>query len=240
MNKFKLKTLLLLGVCLSPLNADYILEYKMNDGIEKILYHNASTAKIVTSNESSTIYKIKEKTYIVNGNTIVDAEEVGNLVNAYSEQNEVKVEKPTYKIEKTSKRVKVAGISGVLWIITGEMEGKPYRQEVVVSNDARIVKVFETMNSMFSAMSGQNTDEIFEITDGYVPIKMDEFELYSFKETSVKSSEYQLPKTAKKQSLPTAESIQGMYDSYKQEHPEDEEENAADMEKAKDMFKSFF
>ena len=225
MYKFKITSLLFLGVLLSPLNADYILEYKMDGELQKILYHDDTTAKIVTSQENSTIYKLDKKIYIVTNNTIIDADEMGKLVNAYAPSNEKLKDELSYKIEKTSKRVEVAGISGEVWIVTGEAQGKPYKKEVVVTNDERVVKVFEVMNTMLSRMSGRDTDEIFEITDGFVPIKMEGLTLHSFSDTQVDASEYSLPKTAKKQNLPSPELLQGMFN---------------DSDQAADMLKSFF
>ena len=240
MNRFKLNTLLILGVFLSPLNADYILEYKMDEEVQKILYHDAATAKIITSQENSAIYKIGQKTYIVTNNTIIDADEMGKLVNAYAPPNEELKEKVSYKIEKTGKKVKVAGITGEIWIITGEADGEPYKKEVAVTKDERVVKVFEVMNSMLSRMSGRDTTEIFEITDGYVPLKVEGMVLQSFSDTKVPSSEYILPKTAKKQNLPSPELLQGMFNSYTQESSEDEEDNSVDLEQAENLLKSFF
>jgi len=209
MKKFLLIWIFTLSIVL---NADYLLEYQMDNDIQKFMYHNASKSKLVTAeDDAAVIYKIGKKIYIVTGNgknrTIIDMDEMRAMANAFgydpSEYNQDKRFKPT--IKKSSKRVSIAGIKGYEWIIRAkDDDGKIYENKVVVTNDKRVVKSVRAMKSLFAAMSGIKMDDndFFEIEKGYVIIKADGILLHSFKEVHIDAKEYTLPTNAKRQKMP--------------------------------------
>jgi len=207
-----MKKLFFIGaiVLSSMLSADYVLEYNMDGEIQRFMYHDASKAKLVTpSDDSSAVYKIGDKTYIVSGSgknkKIVDMDEMRAMVNSFgydpSAYNQEETFKP--KIKKTSKRVTVAGIKGYEWIVSVDDNGEE-SEKVVVTNDKRVVKTVRAMKNLFTSMSGINTEnnDLFEIEKGYVIIKANGLVLSSFKEKNIDKSEYTLPTDAQKQKMP--------------------------------------
>jgi len=266
-----MKKLILIGVLAlnSILSGDYLLEYKMDDGIQRFMYHNASKAKLLTLDDDSTaIYKIGKKTYIVTGKgknkKIVDMDEMRAMAKAfgYDPSTYNQEEKFTPKIKKSSKRVTVGGIKGYEWTITGNYDGKTYKEKIIVTNDKRVVKSVRAMKNLFTAMSGVNADnnDLFEIEKGYVVIKADGIELKSFKEKSISASEYTLPTNATKQKMPKLDkknqeelekNLKKIEQQVKKEQAEEQQraqkqekvENKApeiDTEKAINLLKSFF
>ncbi len=242
----------------SLLNADYVLEYQTGDSVQKFMYHSKSKAKLVNgSDSSSTIYKIGKKTYIVTGQKIVDVDEMRAMAESFGYNPAERIEEslPDFKIQKTSKRVKVAGVSGQVWIVSAAHDGESFQEEVVVTNDAEVVAAVRAMNKLFTAMMGasEGTSDQFELEKGYVIIKSGDMQLKSFKEMPVKAEEYKLPTTAKKQHMPTSQEINDKINramqKYKKEeekrkksHPVDDEENQekVDIDKAANLLKSFF
>ncbi len=196
------------------LQADYISTYEMDGEIQTFMYHDSTHAKMINSSdrESSSIYRIGKKVYIVskkNGKTeVMDIDEMKKLADTFgaSEQHLEKQEhKKNFKIDKTRKRVSVAGIKGEVWIVTGEDDGEPFRQELVVTKDKRVIKTIRAQMDMFSQMANEDIDNemnMFEIEKGYVTIKAEGMKLKSFKEKSLPKSEYQLPKDAKMKKMP--------------------------------------
>lgn len=239
--------ILCLFLFFSSLQADYVTEYKMGGEIQKFMYHDASHSKMVnhSGDEKSEIYRIGKKVYIVSGpeddKQIIDVDDMkamsksmGFDASAYAK--DAKEEAKNYKISKTGKRVSVGGVKGELFVVTGTSEGKPYKQEIVMTNNKDVVKSVRAMFSLFSAMSTMNDSEnFFEVKKGYVPIKSEGMELKSFKSMRIAKGEYELPKKAKKQTMPTKEKIQkskGMQDS--------DSEQDRDVSEAINMLKSFF
>jgi len=196
----------------SLLQADYVMKYQMDTEVQTFMYHNDKSSKMinVSEGEKREIYKVGEKTYIVSyedgKKTVIDmdkmrkmSQSMGYDVSAYQEETQ----KPQYKIKKTGKRVKVGGVGGEVWIISGEEDGEKYKVEMVVTKDKKVVKSVRAMFNLFASMSGVSTESNYlEIQKGYVTIKADGMELKSFKEKKVSSSEYKLPKDAKKQKIP--------------------------------------
>jgi hypothetical protein len=221
----------------SSLQADYITEYKIGDEIQMFMYKDSSHSKMVNSsaNEKSEIYRIGKKVYIVSGRDgdkqIVDVDDMKAMSKAMGFNASAYVkEAKNYKITKTGKKVSVGGVKGELFIITGTHEGKPYKQEIVMTNNKDVVKSVRSMFSLFSTMSTMNDSEnLFEVKKGYVPIKSDGMELKSFKSVRITNSEYELPKKAKKQIMPT-----------KQTSQKSDSEQEKDVGEAINILKSFF
>ena len=231
----------------SLLHADYVLEYKMDKDIQKFIYHSSSKSKLVMpSDEASAIYKIGKKSYIVSGKgqhkKIVDVDEMRAMANSFgydpSEYEQEELFHP--KITKSSKRVTIAGIKGQVWSVSASDGSET--QEIVVTNDTRVVKTVRAMEALFRNMSGADAEngDMLEIEKGYVIIKADDLKLHSFKEKDINSQEYALPTDAKRESMPKfdrkkLEALQKKLE----EHQRDAEENV-DADKAVDMLKSFF
>ena len=257
------KTLLISAFALSSmLNADYLLEYKMDNEIQKFMYHDASLSKLVTaSDDGSTVYKIGKKSYIVTGKgknkTVVDVDEMRAMANSFgydpSEYNPKESFHP--HIKKTSKRVTIAGVKGYVWRV--QLEDGDKFEEIVVTNDKRVVNTMRAMTNMFASMSGIDTGEndMFEIEKGYIVIKADGVELHAFKEKHIDSSEYALPTDAKKQSMPkfdkkNLEALEkGLEELAKEaqkaqkkvtKEPKEDDEPEIDTQKAVNLLKSFF
>jgi hypothetical protein len=204
----------------STLQADYILKYKMDTETQTYMYHSDTQSKLVSGSgdERSEIYKVGKKIYIVSyedgEKNIVDMDEMKKMSQAFggmdSSAYTQKNEPLKYTIKKTGKKVKVGGIKGEIWIVSGEDNGEKFKEEVVVTNDKRVVK---TIHAMFKALSAMSTEEIednlLEIQKGYVAIKADGMALESFSEKKVSSAVYQLPKDAKQQKMPDFSQISG-------------------------------
>jgi len=194
------------------LQADYILKYQMDTDEQTFMYHSDSRSKMVSMSdgEKSEIYKIGKKSYIVSyeggQKTVVDmdamkkmSQSMGYDASEYKEE----MQKPNFKIKKTSKRVTVDGIKGQVWIVSGEDDGEKFKEEIVVTKDKKVVKSIRAMYQLFASMSGTPMEDSFlEIQKGYVTIKAPDMRLKSFSEKKVASSEYQLPKDAKGQKMP--------------------------------------
>ncbi|WP_373035739.1 hypothetical protein [Sulfurimonas sp.] len=231
----------------SSLQADYITEYKMGDEIQKFMYRDASHSKMVNrgGDEKSEIYRVGKKVYIVSGSDgdkqIIDVDDMkamsrsmGFDASAYAK--DAKEEAKNYKISKTGKRVSVGGVRGELFVVTGTHEGKPYKQEIVMTNNKDVVKSVRAMFSLFSAMSTMNdSEDLFEVKKGYVPIKSDGMELKSFKSVRIAKSEYELPNKAKKQSIPTKQTLEKSQNTQDTDAQQD-----TDVGEAINMLKSFF
>ncbi|EDZ62802.1 hypothetical protein SMGD1_1266 [Sulfurimonas gotlandica GD1] len=222
---------------LSLLQADYITEYKMGDEVQTFMYRDDSHSKLVSHSggEKSEIYRIGKKVYIVSGSDgdkhIVDIDDMKSMAksmgfDASGYVKDAKEEAKDYKIINTGKKVTVGGIRGELYTIKGNYDGKPYKQDIVMSNDKNVVKSVKAMFSLFSTMSTMdNSDDMFDVKKGYVTIKSDGMELKSFKRKSIANSEFELPKKAKKQEMPK---------------PQTSRDSKEDVDKAIDMLKSFF
>ena len=244
----------------SLLNADYILEYQSSDAIQKFMYHSEGKAKLVndSSDSSSSIYKIGKKTYIVTGGKIVDVDEMRAMAASfgYNPAEHIENNIPSFKIEKTSKRVKIAGVLGQVWIVSGSQDGEAFKEEVVVTNDSDIVTAIRSMSKLFTSMLGSeaSSDEFkLELEKGWVIIKAADMQLKSFKEIRVNAEEYQLPTTAKKQHIPTSqeinETITKASQNYEKEEAkrkknQDNDDEASqekiNIDKAANLLKSFF
>ncbi len=194
------------------LQADYVMKYQMDTEAQTFMYHNDKSSKMINVSEGDKreIYRIGKKIYVVSYDdgkkTVIDMDEMRKMSQAMGgdpSQYHEAIEKPEYKIKKTGKRVKIAGIRGEVWVLSGEEDGEKYKTEVVVTKDKRVAKAVNAMFSTFSSMSGVSSESNYlEIQKGYVTIKAEGMELKSFKEKKVSSSEYQLPKDAKKQEVP--------------------------------------
>lgn len=251
MKKYFITVILLL---VASLQADYVMQYQMDGQTQTFMYHSDNSSKMINSSDghASEIYKIGEKTYIVsveNGKKkVIDTaemramtESIGLDVSAYAKKQ---VEDIKYKINKTSKRVKVAGIRGEVWIVSGEQNGKKFKEEVVVTKDKEVAKVVRSMFKTFTSMSGVEIEDNFlEIQKGYVAIKADGMELKSFEEKQIASDEYQLPQDAQKQKMPNFQGmIQGMMkkNGANEDKPSDKEMENIDMKEVGNLLKSFF
>ncbi len=199
------------------LQADYILEYQMENDIQKFMYHSSTRSKMInhSDRDKSEIYKIGKKIYIVtddNGKkNIVDVDDIRKMSKSMgfdASQYIQKQEKPKYKIKKTGKRVKVGGISGEIWVVSGTYNGEKFKDKIVVTKDKRVIKAIHAMYSMLGSIGGASVDDSFlEVQKGYVTIKADGMKLKSFSNKRIASSEYQLPKNAKKQQMPNIKKI---------------------------------
>ena len=232
------------------LNADYVLEYKMDDETQTFMYKNDSALKMITT-DSSAMYKIGDKTYLVRGKTVVDMADMRKIADSFGYdssvyQEEVSSLKP--QIKKSSKRVNIAGIKGEEWIVSGTEDGEHFEEKVIVTKDKRVVTAVRAMTNMFSSMTDGSADT-FELEKGYVLIQSDGMELKSFKEMKIDKSEYKLPKGYKKQDIPTRDSINAVVEKatndYKaresqREEPKTQKEKDEEVDKAVNLLKSFF
>ena len=206
-----LLAVLLLGML--SVEADYISRYKMDGNTQVFMYHDDTHAKMINKNkeDSSSIYRIGKKVYIVTkkyGKThVVDADEMKKLAHSLGGDTDRQKNSntPKLKVKRTGKRVKVAGIMGEVWIVSGVEDGETFKEKVVVTKDRRVVKTVHAQTNMFLQMGDAENDgseNIFEIRPGYVTIKAEGMVLESFKEKKIPKSEYALPKDAKIQKMP--------------------------------------
>lgn len=203
---------------LASLQADYVMKYQMGAETQTFMYQSDSHSKMINGNNThrSEIYNIGEKNYIVSfedgRKKIIDTaemraitESLGIDTSAYAKEQ---VKEIKYKINKTSKKVKVAGIKGEVWIISGERNGKKFNEEIVVTKDKKVVEVVRSMFQTFTSMSGIEIEKNYlEIQNGYIAIKANGMELKSFDEKKIAGSEYELPKDAQKQKMPKLNDI---------------------------------
>jgi len=210
----KLYMLIGLVFFVSSLQADYILKYKMDTEVQTYMYHSDSKSKLIngSGDEKQEIYKIGKKVYIVSyedgEKNIIDMDEMKRMSQAFGGMDpsmyQEEMKKPDYSIKKTGKRVKVGGIKGEVWIVTGEEDGEKFREEMVVTKDKRVVKAVHAMFDTLTSMSGAEFEENFlEVQKGYVTIKASEMALVSFSDKRVPSSTYELPKDGKQQKMPS-------------------------------------
>ncbi|MBN2894954.1 MAG: hypothetical protein JXK05_03560 [Campylobacterales bacterium] len=197
--------------------ADYIVEYTLPDGRQTITYKDAKHHKLSIDSEGtqSHVYRIGEKVYMVSvedGQTqVMDMDEMRKLTAAFgASAQEPKEPKERWKVTKTGRKESVAGVKGEVWIVEGEMDGEPYRDEVVMTQDKRVVTTFdallgtvEKIGEGFAAM-----DEEFQFEKGWAPIKAEDMVLASVTERSVDAAEYELPKNAQVQKMPD---VAGMF-----------------------------
>ncbi len=222
-------TVIILILMSYALQADYIVKYKIGKETQTYMYHSDTQSKLIngSGNAKSEIYTLGKKIYLVSyeggEKNIVDMDEIKKISETFggmgSLEEKQKTKIPKFVIEKTGKRVKVAGINGEVWIVSGENYGEKLKQEMVVSNDKRVVT---TVHSMFSTASNMGAAEIednpIELQKGYVVIKADDMVLESFSEEKISNEEYQLPKDAQEQKMPDLSKIKdsamdGCYDT---------------------------
>lgn len=198
---------------LSVAQADYILKYKMDTDSQTYMYHSGISSKLsmASGHEKTEIYTIGKKVYLVSydgaNKTIMDMDEMKKMSQAFgamdSSAENAKQRAPKYKIIKTGKKEKIAGISGEVWIVSGKEDGEKFTQEMVVTNDKKVVKVAHSMFNTFANMSNSNEgQEMLEPQKGYVILKVDTMVLKSFEELKLPSSTYQLPKDGQEQKMP--------------------------------------
>ncbi len=202
----------------ASLMADYVVEYKLEEGSQTITYKDAQHHKFTTHSEGtqSHIYRIGEKIYMVSvedGQTqVVDMDEMRSLIGAFgasASQGQVKEDK--FRIKKTGKKETIAGVKGEVWIVEGEMDAEPYRDEVVMTQDKRVVATFDAMMGTIMKMGEgvEGLDQDFQFEKGWAPIKAQQMELKSVAERSVDAGEYELPKNAQVQKMPDFAGILG-------------------------------
>jgi len=210
MKKLAVIGLMVLG---STLGADYVLEYEMEDGVQTYMYHSATKAKMITRSdgESSGVYKIGKKSYIVGGDgTVMDVDDMKKMAAgfSYGEGMPPKEEQSSRpKITRTGKTIKLAGIKGEVWRLSGVEDGLTYSSEVLVTKDARVVKTIRALSSVWSGMGGGSDEGGLEIQKGYVIIKSEGMKLKSFKEKRVDAKEYALPDGSHKAELPSTKMV---------------------------------
>ena len=232
------------------LQADYVLKYNMDGEKQTFMYHSSLSAKLSMSgsDEEKNIYKIGKKVYVVstdNGKkTVMDLDKLKEMQRAMgfdSSAYQQEVEKPQYSIKKTGKKVKVAGINGELWIVSGKEDGESYKVDMVVTKDKRVVKAVREMFSLFASMSGGTSgDNFYEIQKGYVTIKTDGLVLESFSEKKVSATEYKLPTDSKQMQMPTFGSKKGKSETPSNSKQTQKEAVNKNVDDAVNMLKSFF
>ena len=181
------------------LQADYISIYDMDGETQTFMYHDSTHSKMINKGdgEASSIHRIGKKVYIVskkNGKTeVMDMDEMKKLANTFGgaeakSQTKKDGNLEKFDIKKTGKKVVVAGVKGELWIVSGHDDGEPFKQELIVTKDKRVLKTVRAQMDLFSQMSGgevDTTQNMFEIEKGYVTIKADGMVSKSFKERDV-------------------------------------------------------
>lgn len=197
----------------TTVEADYIVKYKMDQDLQTYMYHSDRSSKLSMdgSDEKTEVYKIGKKVYIVsydgNQKTIMDMDEMKKMSQSFgsmdSSANSETTIAPKYHITKTGKKVKIAGVNGEVWIVSGQEDGEKFTQEMVVTNNKEVVKVVHSMLETFADISDSSEDQnMLEPQKGYVVIKADTMVLDSFTQEELASSVYQLPKDGQEQKMP--------------------------------------
>jgi hypothetical protein len=194
---------LVLGLLIS-LRADYILAYQMDDGVTVFKYKDKNHAKMTLpqdEGESSEIYAIDKKSYVVSQHngviSIMDVNKAKGFMSSMGFSLQIEEQeppKPEYKIVKTGKKQKVAGVSCEEWILKDKNTNE--QTTILVTKDKNVVQATQKMFDMLALMGG-STQNFYELEKGYVIAKAEGMELKSFKTKSLPISEYALPDTSK-------------------------------------------
>ena len=189
----------------TQLMADYVLKYKMSGETQTYKYKDSKNEKIVLDAKDghSEIIKNVKSIYMVSYEddgevSAVDMKAMKARAASYGmdiSQMQFQPESLEYKIKKTSKKVKLAGIDGEVWIIYKKGSKSDKGEKIVVTKNKEIVKAVKSMFALYSNMSGFKIDNSYiELEKGYVTIKAPEMELTSYKRTKVSKKEFEIPK----------------------------------------------
>jgi hypothetical protein len=212
-----MKTILLVGLMMMKLSADYTLSYQFEEDIGvniietihykddkniKLSYHYAEDEK---KDPASGLYVTDGKHYSVEndeGNiTYRDIKKDQNL----SANCQAKKE-PFFKVLKKLGKEYIADFEGEVWLVESEEDGIKEEEKIIVCNDKDIVRAvksyFDTMRIFGEGADGQEFDaeleSMFMVADGYVLIAAKGIELITFDEKIIPSTFFNLPKNAQK------------------------------------------
>lgn len=179
----------------------------MSGTLQTFKYHSPtkSTYSMKLDGVDNKTYRVGNKIYSVsthcNQQYIIEADEAKETMKSIgfdvSQLNE-EIAKPEFSIEKTGKKVKVNGISGEVWILSSADEKETETAEIVVTDNKKIVEATRGMFELMNILGMTQGYNFFEVEKGYVNIKGTGFELKEFSDKKINSSEYELPKDAKK------------------------------------------
>jgi len=212
-----MKAILLGGLMMVGLSADYTLSYQFEEDIEvnivetieykndknvKLSYHYAEDEK---KDNSSGLYVIDGKHYSVENNEGNITYQDINIEQNLSANCQAKKD-PFFKVLKKLGKEYIANFEGEVWLVESEEDGIKEEEKIIVCNDKDIVTAvksyFNTMRLFGEGADGQEFDEelesMFMVTDGYVLIAAKGIELIEFNEKLIPPTTFNLPKNAQK------------------------------------------
>lgn len=236
------------------LHADSVLKYNMGSEINTFYYSNDNHAKMVPQSDkegSSEIYAINKKIYIVSYHdgilSIVDLNKTKSFMDSMGISFVQEAEEkhiPEFKIHKTSKKERVAGINGEVWYLSDDDNKE--KTKVVVTNKKAVVQAVRKMFAMFEKISPDAAYNYYEIEKGYLLIKADEMELLEFSTKKIPKSTYKLPtaasyKAKQKKHVATTQKAVPQTTNKKATNPTPSSSlSDEDIDKAAKLFKSLF
>jgi hypothetical protein len=227
-----MKKIILSGLCLSALFADFTLEYNMGEDTHQLVqYKDAKHVKISTfstssNNEDENVSQlvVGDKKYLVmneRGKTKyidieVMMEKMQGLANQYSgldleelvaDENEQFL-KPKIKIIKKLKNKTVAGIDAEVWTVDFYDEGETERMDVAVTNDKKVVDAIGKYVKVMDSFSKLNPEEssmgsFFNIKKDYVLLSASDMNLVKFDDSLVDANLFILPNSISKKTSKT-------------------------------------
>ncbi len=200
----KLLVFLVMLLVSSVVEAGYELEYDVDGDSQIYRYMDSKHSKIIMQDDDAKSHIIKntKSIYIVTykNNGAIDTLDMKAMKRQASQfgfdtsQYTQKPQKPNFKITKTSKRKKIAGVNGEIWILHDADHSSQKGEKVVVTNDKDVVKAVHSMFGLLGDVSGGEADNAFiELQKGYVTIQAPGMMLKHFKKTSVSADEFKIP-----------------------------------------------
>jgi hypothetical protein len=208
--------------------ADFTMVYRMDDGTdgvrdEVIQYKNAAYAKLFFRKPEDANKTIEEGEYIIDGVRYSVLREEGKL----TYMNLEKVEKATERLEKEmniscvpesgkppikpfftflekvgTKRIR--GIEGEVWKVVSEEDGERYHEEIVITNDEKIVKAMKISMKILRDFGegpyGMEIDDallsMMLVKEGYVLLSAKGMTFIHYDEKPIDSAVFKLPEGA--------------------------------------------
>jgi len=208
-----MKKILLGGLILGLLSADYTISYQFDESddisvIETMQYKNSHNIKLSYHyNDDKNIpqtglYRINNIDYIVNLEddmnltyTIIDK-------NLHYKDNDKSTKEPFFKLIKKLDKEYIAGFNGEIWVVESTEDGVTEQENIVVCSNKELVKAvkdyFHIMKDFGEGANGQEFDyeleSMFMVAKGYVLIAAKGIELLKFEKNSIPSMVFKLPK----------------------------------------------
>lgn len=197
-----MKKLILSGLCLSALLADFTLEYKMGDDTSQLVqYKDEKHVKISTSsasNEDENVSQIiiGDKKYLImkeQGETkyididemMKKMQEMSNQYGGFIEEESDELGKIDIKLVKKLENKIIAGINAEVWTVDFIDEENTQRMNIAVTNEKKVVDAIQKYVKVideFSQLNGEDSQmsSLFNLKDGYVLLSSDEMSLVNF------------------------------------------------------------